>query len=446
MRLSAGSKLGPYEIVSPIGAGGMGEVYRARDTRLGREVAIKVLPAGKGTDEKALARFEREAQAIAALSHPNVLAIHDYGHDDDVVYTVSELLEGETLGQRLASGALPLRKAIETGTRIAHGLAAAHGRGVVHRDLKPENVFLTQDGQVKILDFGLAKFGEPEPESVDATDRTMTRAPGYTDPGTVMGTVGYMAPEQVRGLPTDHRADIFTLGAILYEMISGRRAFAGETPADTSSAILNQEPAELSELDRDVPPSVEMVIHHCMEKNPEERFQSARDLAFALDRLSTASVATGPMTAGPSVRPRSRSGLIAVLALVAIVAAAAGAYLVGKGSKSDAVPSFHRLTFRNGSIRSARIAPDGQTMIYGAAWDGDPIRIFTTRPGSPQSRQLDIPDADILSVSPSGELAISVGRTFLSPNQSTGTLARVPLDGGAPRQLLVNVQEADWSP
>jgi serine/threonine protein kinase len=422
----------------------MGEVYRARDTRLGRDVAIKVLPKSRAADAGALARFEREAQAIAALSHPNILAIHDVGHHEEVVYTVSELLEGETVGQRLAEGPLPARKAIECGAQIARGLAAAHARGVVHRDLKPDNLFLTGDGQVKILDFGLAKMGERT--STPDGDETLTRMAPHTDPGTVMGTVGYMSPEQVRGLPADHRSDIFTLGAILYEMLAGRRAFAGATPADTSSAILNEDPPEMEDLARDVPPSVEVLVRHCLEKNPDERFQSARDLAFALERLSSPSLVSAPAPAVSVTRPRRRAGALAGLGLVIVSAALAGAFLLGRRSVESDAPTFHRLTFRRGSIRSARVAPDGQTIVYGAAWDGDPIRLYTTRPESPESRRLDLPDADILAVSSRGEMAISVGRRYLAPHQSIGTLARVALSGGAPKLILENVQEADWSP
>ncbi len=442
LRLSPGGRLGPYEIVGPLGAGGMGEVYRARDPRLGRDVAVKVLPADRGRDEDALARFEREAKAVAALSHPNILAIHDLGRDDDVIYAVTELLEGETLGSRLRSGSIPTRKAVEIGAQIARGLAAAHARGIVHRDLKPDNVFLARDAQVKILDFGLATMTEAPAVSED--DRTRTRTP-RTDPGTVLGTVGYMSPEQVRGLPTDARSDLFTLGAILYEMLAGKRAFSGPTPADTSSAILNQDPPEMREVGREIPAGVEIVIRRCLEKNPEERFQSASDLAFDLERLSGSSVGQA-IAAAP---PKGRSGtavVVAALAVVALAAVAAGAYVLGTRSGGDEVPSFNRLTFKRGSIRSARVAPDGQTIVYGAAWDGDPIRVFTTRPDSPESRRLDLPDADILAISSKGEMAISIGRTFLSPHQNTGTLARVALAGGAPRLVLENVQEADWSP
>ncbi len=283
MDIPAGSRLGPYEIVSPLGAGGMGEVYRARDTRLARDVALKVLPASFADDKARLSRFRQEACAAGALNHPNILAIYDVGADDSAPYVVSELLEGETLRQRLGGAALPQRKAIDYSQQIAQGLAAAHEKGIVHRDLKPENLFITKDGRVKILDFGLAKLVQTENGQIQ-TDIPTRRVD--TDPGTVMGTVGYMSPEQVRGQVVDHRSDIFAFGAILYEMLTGKRAFHGGSAAETMSAILKEDPPELSATNRTVAPALERVLHHCLEKNPEERFQSARDLAFDLQALS----------------------------------------------------------------------------------------------------------------------------------------------------------------
>ena len=315
MTLSAGSRLGPYEIVSPLGAGGMGEVYRARDTRLDRTVAIKVLPPRLATDADALARFEREARAVAALSHPNILAIHDFGTDRGVAYAVTELLEGKTLRERLEAGRMPPRKAIEYAAQAAQGLAAAHDKGIVHRDLKPENVFVTDDGRVKILDFGLARLGPPEQSGTPVTEaRTATVA---TEPGVVMGTVGYMSPEQVRGHVTDHRSDVFSFGAVLYEMLTGQRAFHGDSAADTMSAVLNREP----ELARTLPgmaPGLEHIVRRCLEKAPGERFQSAHDLAFALSRLSS----SGGSYAVPRVSGRSwrlALGAAAVLGLLLVV-------------------------------------------------------------------------------------------------------------------------------
>src|SRR5689334_19283833 len=275
MGLAAGTRLGPYEIVAPLGAGGMGEVYRARDTRLGRDVAVKVLPERLASDHDAVARFEREAKAVAALSHPNILAIHDVGQTDGTAWAVTELLDGSTLRERIEEGgALPFRKCIEYGVQIADGLAAAHERGIVHRDLKPENVFLTPEGRVKILDFGLAKSA-PGPDDAQTNSPTVTA----TDPGTVLGTVGYMAPEQVRGRAADHRSDIFSLGAVLYEMATGKRAFKGDSAVETMNAVLKEDPADISTL-RGVPPDFDRVVRHCMEKSPAERFQSARDVAF----------------------------------------------------------------------------------------------------------------------------------------------------------------------
>ncbi len=295
MTLSARTRLGPYEIVAPLGAGGMGEVYRARDSRLGREVAIKVLPARLASDPDALARFEREARAVAALSHPNILAIHDFGVQADMPYAVTELLEGGTLRGRLDAGPIPQAQAVDLAVQIAKGLCAAHERGVVHRDLKPENVYVSKDGHVKILDFGLAKReeqGEPGEETSAPT------ASGHTEPGTVMGTVGYMSPEQVRGQAVDHRSDLFAFGAVLYEMLSGRKAFKRDTPGDTMAAILKEEPPELKASGRDVSVGLDHVVRHCLEKDRDQRFQSARDVVFALTEASgSGSVAAVPTTA-----------------------------------------------------------------------------------------------------------------------------------------------------
>jgi serine/threonine protein kinase len=285
--LAIGARLGAYEIIAPLGAGGMGEVYRARDSKLDRFVAIKVLPSQLAENATALARFEREAKAVAALSHPNILAIFDFGHDATTVYAVMELLDGETLRQRLAAP-VPVRKAVEYGVQIARGLAAAHARGIIHRDLKPENVFITADGRVKILDFGLARQTLAIAGPDATVSPTMER---HTDPGTVLGTVGYMSPEQARGEPGDHRSDIFSLGALLYELVSGRRAFQRDTAPETLTAILREEPPELSPSSSwsVPPPGLVRVVQHCLEKNPAERFQSASDAAFALEALSSAS-------------------------------------------------------------------------------------------------------------------------------------------------------------
>src|SRR5436190_5404209 len=290
MSLRTGARLGRYEILSQLGAGGMGEVYRARDARLGRDVAVKVLPSSFSSDSDRLRRFEQEARAAGVLNHPNILAIYDVGTHDGSPYVVSELLEGETLRNRLG-GTSSSRKSVEYAIQIAQGLAAAHEKGIVHRDLKPENLFITRDGRVKILDFGIAKLTGVGDGSAEKTIAP-TMEPGTT-PGMVLGTIGYMSPEQVRGLSADHRTDIFSFGAILYEMLTGRRAFAGATHADTMTAILTADPVDLSEPGRDVPPALDRLVRHCLEKAPDERFQSARDIAFDLESISAISHGTG---------------------------------------------------------------------------------------------------------------------------------------------------------
>ncbi|MBI3697620.1 MAG: protein kinase [Acidobacteria bacterium] len=295
MPLPAGMRLGPYEILAPIGAGGMGEVYRARDSRLGREVAIKVLPEHLAQDPQALARFEREAKAVAALSHHNILAIHDVGREQGVSYAVTELLEGDTLRSGLDRGPLPWRKAVEIGVAVAEGLSAAHAKGIIHRDLKPGNIFLTSDGRVKVLDFGLARFNPPSAAQSEPVAQTATEA------GTVMGTPGYMSPEQVRGVPVGPGSDIFSLGCVLYEMVSGRRAFSGKTPVETLSAVLKDHPAELASSGKQIPLELDRLISHCLEKNPEERFQSARDLAFDMKSILGGSGVASPPAPGKAL-------------------------------------------------------------------------------------------------------------------------------------------------
>src|SRR5437879_5948560 len=303
--ISPNTTIAQYKIVSKIGEGGMGEVWRARDTKLGRDVAIKVLPAAFSENRERLRRFEQEAQAAGALNHPNILVIHHIGIHDGAPYIVSELLEGETLRERMAGAALPQRKAMDYGLQIAHGLAAAHAKGIVHRDLKPENLFITNDGRVKILDFGLAKLTGAADGNLSQTEVPTRRVD--TDPGLVMGTMGYMSPEQLRGKPADHRSDIFSFGAILYEMLSGKRAFRGGSIAETMSAILREDPPDLSETNKTVSPALERLVRHCLEKNPSERFHSARDLAFAIESFSgtaTNSGQTETMVTLPVLRPR----------------------------------------------------------------------------------------------------------------------------------------------
>ncbi len=444
MPVASGTIIGPYEILSTLGAGGMGEVYRARDSRLNRDVAIKILPASFSNDPDRLRRFEGEARAVAALSHPNILAIFDTGSYENSPYLVSELLEGQTLRERIANGALPSRKAVEYSLQAAHGLAAAHEKGIVHRDLKPDNLFLTKDGRVKILDFGLAKLTRPEASPVSGTHTIAGVDSNLTSPGMVIGTLGYIAPEQVRGQPADHRSDIFSFGAILYEMLSGQRAFKHDSAPETLTAILKEDPPDLTRLDQKISPGLERIVRHCLEKNPEERFQSARDLAFGLDSLSNLS---GLSTPALEIAPRKRYQVLVpwILPLLALLIVLSTGFL--KWNRAEATqPLYHQLTFRRGNLHMARFAPDGQTVVYGAAWEGNPIEIFTTRPESPESRSLGLNRAEILGISPGGEMALLLNSRPAGTWTNSGTLARAPLAGMAPREILENVQGAEWDP
>jgi Tol biopolymer transport system component len=426
MALAPGARLGPYEILAPLGAGGMGEVYRARDSRLGREVAVKVLPTSFAADPDRLRRFEQEARAAGALDHPHILAIHDVGTHEGTRYVVSELLEGSTLRERLGTP-LPSRRAVEYGLQIAQGLSAAHEKGIVHRDLKPDNLFVTKDGRVKILDFGLAKLTQPA-DSGSESDPTMTRG---TDPGTVLGTVGYMAPEQVRGGATDHRSDIFALGAILYEMLTGRRAFKGDTAAETMTAILKEEPPDISTTQPDVSPALERVVRHCLEKNSEARFQSTRDLAFDLQSLSDSGTEPGRTAPASGRRSAWRSSIALLLGTAAV---SAGAFWLGRGTHQARLPSYRPLTFRRGAVTSARFAPDGSYFLYSAAWGGGPARVYSTRIDVPGDQDLGL-EGDLVGAA-AGELFV------LRPD---GVLVRATLAGKGAREVAAEVTTADVS-
>jgi hypothetical protein len=439
MTLQTGARLGAYEIRGPLAAGGMGEVYRAWDGRLNREVAVKVLPQSAATDPERLRRFEQEAKAAGALNHPNVLAVYDVGTHESLPYIVSELLDGDTLRAEIRAGGLTPRKAVEHAVQIARGLAAAHQRGIVHRDLKPENVFVTRDGHVKILDFGLAKLREEsagDPEEETATHETR--------PGVVVGTVPYLSPEQVRGLPADARSDIFALGSVLYEMLARRRAFTGDTRSEIETAILREEPADLTALDGRIPPALGAIARRCLEKRPEDRFESARDVAFALEAAASAA---SPKPGPEAVRGRPWRVRLALLAAL-VAGPLAGAGLFAALRRPAPAPTFTQLTFGRGAVLSARFAHDGQTVVYSAAWDGQPARVFTTRVGTGETRPLDI-EGVVLSVSVKDEVAVKRGRflgrrTIGQPDP--GTLATLSLAGGAPRDLLENVVAADWDP
>jgi Tol biopolymer transport system component len=435
MALTAGTKLGPYEIQSPLGAGGMGEVYRARDTRLGREVAIKVLPEALARDADRLHRFEQEARTIAALNHPNILAIHDIGTHDGAPFLVSELLEGMTLREKLEAGPLPVRRAIEYALGFAQGLAAAHEKGIVHRDLKPENVFITRDGRVKVLDFGLAKLVRPE----ERTETALTLGSG-TLPGMVMGTVGYMSPEQVRGEASDARSDIFSFGAVLYEMMTGKRAFKRDTSAETMTAVLREEPPELSDTGWQGPLGLQRILTRCLEKSVERRFQSASDLAFAIESLS------GTSSAKSVAQPKADQGWLPwAAALAAVVVLAAAAWLAGRWSAAKPQPKFTRLTYQQGFLSNARFARDGGTVVYSAQWNNDPLQIYSVRMEFPQSTKLDLPSAALLALSSSGDVELTLDTAYHA-NLLSGTMAQTQMSGGTPRSLEKEVIAADYAP
>jgi len=444
MALATGRQLGAYRVLAPLGAGGMGEVYRARDTGLDRDVALKVLPERVAGNPQALARFEREAKAIAALSHPNILAVYEYRREEGIAYVVTELLDGETLRAILAGGALPVRKAVDYAVQAAHGLAAAHDKHLVHRDVKPENLFVTRDGRVKILDFGLAAHeATTGPEATSAP--TLSR---HTDPGVVLGTVPYMSPEQVRGMRADHRSDIFALGCVLYEMLSGRRAFQRETAAETMTAILKDDAPEWPETGRRVPPALDRLLRRCLEKKPEERLQSARDLALALEAVTagdTSGAAAPPPVGGPG---RGR-----VLRVAGLLLAVAGlGYLAGEIVRTRVSrappepPEYTHLTFRRGWVSGARFAPDGRSVIYSAIWDSAPSRVYSVRPDNPTAQEAPLAEAHVYAVSREGELALCLRPWTTDAFVMHGMLARVRPGGGAPREVLEDVSGADWSP
>ena len=442
MSLPTGSRLGPYEVVELVGAGGMGEVYRARDTRLGRDVAVKVLPAGIADPDR-LRRFEQEARAASSLNHPNIVTVHDIGTHDANVFVAMELVEGRSLRDALHGDPLPARRVIELAAQIAEGLAKAHAVGIVHRDLKPDNVMLSRDGFVKIVDFGLAKLAEPALAGSDA----LTVAPATT-PGMVMGTVGYMSPEQASGQPADFRSDQFSFGTILYEMATGRKAFERKTSAETLTAIIREDPEPFESVSPRTPAPLRWIVERCLEKEPDDRYASTRDLARDLKQLahhlSDSSAIQAPL---PQVRRKRKWWLGAGAAAVLAGLILGGGYLLGRRGEASAQPTFARLTFNRGLIATARFTPEGQAIAFSAAWDGQALRTFTLRPGSPQPTTVQIPDAQLLSISDSSEIAI-----LLNPNVSSGgfnysgTLARVPLSGGAPKPILDNVTYAEWAP
>jgi len=425
----------------------MGEVYRARDPRLGRDVAIKVLPSALASDADRLRRFEREARAASSLNHPAIVTIYEIGKADAVTYLAMELVDGATLRELLADGPLPVKRLISLCAQMAEGLAKAHGAGIVHRDLKPENVMVTKDGHVKILDFGLAKLAAQETEAGQETAAATVSA--ATEPGVVMGTVAYMSPEQARGGALDFRSDQFALGSVLYEMATGRRAFAGQTRPEVLAAIIREEPEPVAAVSPKVPAPVRWIIERCLAKSPGERYAStedlARDLRSAEAHLSELSSVSG---GGPSAAAAPRRGVLrlAGVAIAASLLAAAGTwgFAARRSASPSAAPSFQRVTFQRGNILHGRFAPDGQTVLYSASWEGSPTEVYSTRVDGTESRPLGLKKTDLLAVSSTGELLVLVGSDALKSPGGTGTLARVPLSGGAPRELVEKVHAADW--
>jgi len=461
MPLAPGTKLDGYEILSPLGAGGMGEVYRALDATLKRDVAIKVLPAYVSQDIDRLRRFEQEAQAAAALNHPNILAVHRFGTFEGAPYMVSELLDGGTLGQLLTRGPLPVRKAIDYGAQIASGLAAAHEKGIVHRDLKPDNIFVTKDGRMKILDFGLAKLTEPNGAAADGA----TLAPEErTQPGMVLGTVGYMSPEQVRGKTADHRADIFAFGAILYEMLTGKRAFRKPTSTETMTAILNEDPPGISQIAPATPPALLPIVHRCLEKDPEQRFQSARDLGFALLTLQGDSGPTVAAAGGSvrTARPRAKPGrLLGMIALGLLLGGLASWLLLRSfGKARQIITSVSRLTHEPGLTEWPSWSPDGSMLAFASNRTGN-FEIYVRRiEGGQEVNVTNDPGQDVQpSFSPDGT-SIAFVSTRLSktglikigpyirfePRTYGGDVWVVPPLGGQPRRIAQDGNFPAWSP
>jgi hypothetical protein len=441
MRFASGARLGPFDILAPLGAGGMGEVYRARDTRLDRTVAIKLLPSEVvDAPGRRVERFRLEARAIARISHPNICTLHDVGEDGSAIFLVMEYVEGATLARRLEDGPLPLPLALRTAVQIADALDHAHRHGVVHRDLKPSNIMLTRDS-VKLLDFGLAKLKERDEEvPADAT-----RSAALTDVGTIVGTIPYMSPEQIEGHELDARTDVFSFGVILFEMLCGRRPFEGDSRASLMAAIVGSEPRSLSSLQPRTPPALERLILRCLAKDPDDRWQTARDLAAELRWI--AGSGSGTVTAAaPGPTRRSRRAVLGGALAGAVLTAAAFAAAVPSLWPRPTVPVHRQVTYRKGIVSSARFTPDGQSFIYSARWERQPYAAFLGRAESPDVRDLQLEDARILAISRAGDMAVLFGPQNLSRAFGVRTLARIPMAGGARRDVLTGIVDADWIP
>jgi len=460
-----GQTISHYRVVEKLGGGGMGVVYKAEDTKLGRFVALKFLPDDVAKNHQALERFRREARSASALNHPNICTIHEIDEQAGRAFIVMEYLDGQTLKHRISGRPIDTEQLLNLAIEIADGLDGAHSRGIIHRDIKPANIFITRRGQAKVLDFGLAKLAPDAVAGLEGSGlRTATSHEMMTSPGSTMGTVAYMSPEQVRAEEVDARTDLFAFGAVLYEMATGELAFSGSSSGVIFEAILNRNPPAASTLNPKLPAKLEEVISKSLDKDREMRYQTAAELRGDLKRIKRglessrahASVAGSsdssgqislPTPAQRSTFPRKRVFLTAAAAAAAalVVGVIAGGLLFKRPAPAS-LPTYRPLAFRRGIVRSARFTPDGKTVIYSAAWEGKPIALFSTRPESPQSRELDPPGADVLAISSTGEMALALKARPIEGFIYSGTLARVPLGGGAPREVMENVEFADWSP
>jgi Tol biopolymer transport system component len=452
MPLTPGTRLGPYEIVAPLGAGGMGEVYRARDTRLDRDVAVKVLPQHLSSNTDVRARFEREARAVSSLNHPHICTLFDVGRDGETDYLVMELIEGESLADRLRKGALPTADALRIGEQIAAALERAHRAGVVHRDLKPGNIMLAKSG-AKLMDFGLARAtpGAGGISSASPLTQSPTVAAPLTAEGAIVGTVQYMAPEQLQGSEADARSDLWALGCVLHEMVSGQPAFAGANPASLIASILKETPRPLAELVPLAPPALDRVVRQCLAKDPDERWQTAsdlrRELAWIAEQGSSASLrAQSGQVAGIAPRGSRERMAWTLAAVAAVIAAGALAMLAFSASHVALEPTITEVTYRPSAIFRAAYGPDGKTIVYSAATEGNEPRLYVLRPETPQPQAFGEPGTHLLSVSSQGELAVLTGAQWTGHRLFQGTLARMPLGGGTPREVLEKVRDATWAP